>query len=691
MDPGKAHAALVKINPETARLFEQALPRVTRELTREELTRWCHYCVHLSSAGWRSFEATNLYLELTNIILAREGSPTLLRIGAHGADLAGYSYEPPLRYFAGSQRLINNDNAQALPLIEDGGKQLYAQYEHATGLMTNYYASAFHVASTTTMVELTKWIGTTVNLLTATRDELLKFLEKSRESDTFPYSFLALLQPANTASCLTYMNVHEVLIAGLGESNLLALQGLLERFKSKDLSPLLTVLHDQVRSRTNTMRQWHTLVALGGLIDDAELFELLLTQRPRLPIDDKQLLNAWLEKGMLLYRGKPKAMTAYIKIESAVSEEVLASLRSQVEYKDWQQVFDLLAESIIPASVRIEVGKEKTGARVENPDDGYRPRMMNLLPATDGKTLFLPEVVNQFKTRADNFGFYKTSLLHQLGYHEFGCFPRIAHVSRVIGEFADRPLASYLFTILEDARIDWQLAFRFPGMVQQLKIQKAHASSQRQPRFLTPRRLLMEVILAVGLDADYKRIFDDVRFAGVAGPELALLKKGANELAALVQLLTVRQASVLTTLDVLAHVYEIIRNTSTGNLTGVQPQMSEADLANALAELGEPVAFRGELDVQTVEATLKLEAIVEALDDSLEKTPEADQPAGTQLLDPEFMDFDNLKKGDSGAGVGVELDDLSRELNLVDEPELLSSAEGKGWQEYTGQISSEVS
>ncbi len=88
-----------------------------------------------------------------------------------------------------------------------------------------------------------------------------------------------------------------------------------------------------------------------------------------------------------------------------------------------------------------------------------------------------------------------------------------------------------------------------------------------------------------------------MRFAGVAGAELALLKKGANELAALVQLLTVRQASVLTTLDVLAHVYEIIRNTSTGNLTGVQPQMSEADLANALAELGEPVAFRGELDV----------------------------------------------------------------------------------------------
>ena len=99
------------------------------------------------------------------------------------------------------------------------------------------------------------------------------------------------------------------------------------------------------------------------------------------------------------------------------------------------------------------------------------------LPDSDGRVVRLPEVVSIFDTEADNFGFYKVSLFHQLGYVEFGCFSQMQTVIDSLDRYPDRDLAERLFLIAEDARIDWQIESRYPGMKAQLERQKSRAAS----------------------------------------------------------------------------------------------------------------------------------------------------------------------------------------------------------------------
>jgi len=45
----------------------------------------------------------------------------------------------------------------------------------------------------------------------------------------------------------------------------------------------------------------------------------------------------------------------------------------------------------------------------------FRPTV----PTSDGRTLFLPETVEEFAEPRQNLGFYKVAVMHQLGFFEF--------------------------------------------------------------------------------------------------------------------------------------------------------------------------------------------------------------------------------------------------------------------------------
>ncbi len=108
-------------------------------------------------------------------------------------------------------------------------------------------------------------------------------------------------------------------------------------------------------------------------------------------------------------------------------------------------------------------------------------------PTSDGRTLFLPDAVEEFAEPRQNLGFYKVAVMHQVGFFEFETWAfEFAEARRRVpglasreaerwrahpGEletffacFQERRLLRRLFGVLEDHRVDSGLARAYPGL-----------------------------------------------------------------------------------------------------------------------------------------------------------------------------------------------------------------------------------
>jgi nitric oxide reductase activation protein len=123
-------------------------------------------------------------------------------------------------------------------------------------------------------------------------------------------------------------------------------------------------------------------------------------------------------------------------------------------------------------------------------------------PTSDGRTLFLPEAVEEFAEPRQNLGFYKVAVMHQLGFFEFETWAfDLAEARRRVpglasreaerwraqpGElemffacFQEQRLVRRLFGVLEDYRVDCGLARAYPGLQRDLSRAMAFALERR--------------------------------------------------------------------------------------------------------------------------------------------------------------------------------------------------------------------
>ncbi len=624
-------AALARVNAETAEKYELTAGRLTDAgLQVDSLAKWTEASVAVAEAGWRSFEAANFLIDQSEAIFLKAGEDTLVRIAEYGARLAGYSYEPPQVYFAGAAQLVARGEQDALREIEATGRRLHDRYEHATGLISKYFHSAFSIAGDRSVDELATWTHLTDAMLRDSRDELLKFFDGTASTPDISFNVLRALAARGRRSALVYVGHFQGLKLVMPERVLPAFDDLLATFDPERVPEVLTAI---TSSMERDPARWMVIVNLGKLLGDGELFACLVKCADRLPLDDERLLSAWLSRGMAYWSGNQKAGLAYIALESARSKEILEDLRGQVNFEDWKFVFQMIVESFGVRQVKLETIDENVTYREETQ-----------LPQVDGTTIFLPESVSLFSEQDKNFGYYKVSLLHQLGYFEFGCFDALPEVNAAIVTCERESLARRLFVICEDSRVDWQLARRFKGLRRQLGEQKREALQLRrgfQPGSATAA--ILERVIRLGLDEaadDGPHIDPDVD-----GLFLRLREPGAT---------------VADSIAVMLALYQKLEEAE--NLAGLSAQ----EKAMLLSELPPPVEFRGELDVDRVSATLNIEANLDEIEEALSDEESEDGMPMMNLIDPELLDFEDIEKGDVGEGVGMLMTELKRELEELE-------------------------
>jgi len=218
-------------------------------------------------------------------------------------------------------------------------------------------------------------------------------------------------------------------------------------------------------------------------------------------------LEAWFQEGLGLLQKSEDGGVEYFRLGTFRSVQLLEKLSPGVELGSIKKLMETYCLALVG---------DKT------------PVMTAGLPV-DRYAVFLPEFVGRYPSKPENFAWYKVMATHQIGHFEFGSYrfsiDGATSLCRDLG-FSHRPvdsddgkadllkfmnlfdnskLATDIFTVVEDSRIDFLTKQRYRGIGQEYSRIQAEAMSIRPP--ITShsfREAFLEILVRLSLQGSGK-------------------------------------------------------------------------------------------------------------------------------------------------------------------------------------------
>lgn len=636
--------------------FAMAAQALAPRMAPEQLEEWAEIALRIANSGWHAWESSIAYFEVSPALLDFAGGEELLDAGRYGIELCGYSFEPGVTYFRGLAQLLEDGAFESAGSIEETGRTIRSRFSHASGLLSDYLRTAFHIGLTNDIVEVKRWGEIAAEMSALERADLLAFLAASHDVDSMDWAFIRELNTVSVTASLDFMRAHPALARSLDDALCAELQRSVLAFAADadDIKPWLDSLRRAIPSLPRLQRG--ELIRLFTELPAIELAESLMEGLDRLPLHRPEVLRTWIARLHDYLPLNIEAARGYLSIESATSADLLESLLGQVNFSECRRTLQLYSEAMVGRRLAIETRDEQ----VENFRD---------LPATDGLSIYLPESISQYSDAEDNFSLYKISLLHQLGYYEFGTFEFAFGGSFVafrdyFSTFPEPGLAAVIFQLLEDARIDWALERRYRGAAASLRRFKADALDSLPDAEGAPATFVyLDALLRFSLDGD------------IAFVDTGLLAD-MTELERQIGRLASEGADVYLTMEILGECYSLIARGRESKPP--QPVESEPD-SEPQEQVPPPVNFRGKLEPDRVRVNLQLAGLEEQ---DVEFSDEQEEMFSlSAMIDPKDVTIEQLKKGDVQEALGMMITDL--EGRSADE---LSEEEREALEEFRGML-----
>ena len=140
-----------------------------------------------------------------------------------------------------------------------------------------------------------------------------------------------------------------------------------------------------------------------------------LTKAPEIlnKIDTNQM-KEWFDEGLKLLNLNRDAGVAYFKLESLTSETSLSRISSSVEYDSVKDLLQLYCSALAGVELEILPSSELVDKNI-----GWSS---TLNPTTEGKSIYVPEIINRYDNKITNYKWFKVISSHQVGRLEFGSF-----------------------------------------------------------------------------------------------------------------------------------------------------------------------------------------------------------------------------------------------------------------------------
>ena len=250
-----------------------------------------------------------------------------------------------------------------------------------------------------------------------------------------------------------------------------------------------------------------------------------LTKVPEIlnKIDTTQM-KEWFDEGLKLLNLNRDAGVAYFKLESLTSETSLSRISSSVEYDSVKDLLQLYCSALAGVELEILPSSELVDKNI-----GWSS---TLNPTTEGKSIYVPEIINRYDNKITNYKWFKVISSHQVGRLEFGSFnfyfdaessyfnnmreelyndflkkekaqkqihfpleeensedqsesssepvmTKKTDFNKFFELFQDRKLVSDIFAIVEDTRVENCIKDKYPGLTQDFENVKLQALEKR--------------------------------------------------------------------------------------------------------------------------------------------------------------------------------------------------------------------
>jgi nitric oxide reductase NorD protein len=685
--------------------FEAGLRALAPTLTPSQLQIWAETGVELTGLSLRSWEAALEYFRAAQSYPKNITWDALESIGREAISMAADSAPLAVAFVRSTPRVIESVGPNHVRQWADLGRRLYKGNWKSSSLAAQFYElgpelfRVLRISQTARLVmfvdELARHSYELASACLGHSAEVLGYLD---EEDRLPFlTFAVELAQSSWADSRLYF-----------ERGAALLQKVHGPFRERFLLLAAQVARSHNRSAFQYLED--AALALGELEPDdhprvIELAEQLAPYSPfaamdfvanvpvvlgRIRLDE---LESWQESGLRILQSSREGGEAYFRLQSTRGEDVLENLSARVELSRVGEILRLYAKALTGRNVSIQ-----TTASLAEKGIGWVDEHR---ASTEGTTIFLPELMERYPNKDDNFGALKVFATHQAAHLEFESFAfRMDRDGNVFGNsrlalaggrtgatdmerffdlFPDRQLASDLYTICEDRRIDAAVKQSYGGIRKTLtRMQRAELLHRPDVQMLPLRQAFVENLVRASLEGADAVLWPHSR-AEEMSRGLAILDRLAEPDAnvedaaeATIRLFRIA-AAIPNVLDQdLAEEWESVEAMDPGEAmamdagemgaSGIEMQMGDVGEGEADYESPQEVDFRGDFKPELVQLLMKLRE--DAMGSQAgEQSPVPLTPEQlAELLEKSVeIDLDALMEGDLDASTGMFMSNLLKE------------------------------
>ncbi|MCE7928901.1 MAG: VWA domain-containing protein [Chloroflexi bacterium CFX7] len=687
--------------------YEAGLRSLAPLLTPSQLQTWAETGVELTGLSLRSWEAALEYFRAAPLIPGGTSWEAIETLGHEAVTMAAESAPLAVSFLRSAPQTMETIGPSHVRQWADMGRKLYKGNWKSSALAGQFFEispglyAVLRPGQASRLIlfvdELSRHSYELAAACLASAPDVLNRLD---EDDRSPFLGFAIeLAQSSWADTRLYFERGTQLMHKVHAP-------LRERFL------LLTAQAARGQNRSAFQYFEESSVALGELEPDEhftvlELAEQLAPYSPyaamdfitavpqvlqRIRIDE---LRGWQEAGLRILQVSHDGGEAYFRLQSSRSEDIIETLSARVELSRVGEILRLYCKALTGRDVAVQSSSALADKGIGWVNENHA--------STEGTTIFLPEVMETFHEKPDNFAAYKVFSTHQSAHLEFGSFEfdferpgthfgnlrsgiassgsATTHMERFFDLFPDRKLASDLFTIAEDYRIDGAIKREYGGIRKPLiRLQRRELGNRPAVQSLPLRQAFVENLVRASLEG-----LDTILWPRNRAEEMASALATLDILAREGALVEDAAEATLRLYQVAIKIPNILEDMPASNWGPVEPgqpgemmpgeggesggegmQMEMGDVSAGDDEMDykspDEVGFRGDFKPELVQLLMKMREDAQG-GDAGDQSPTPLTPEQLQeLLEKSAeIDLDQLMEGDLDATTGMFMENLMRE------------------------------
>ena len=508
--------------------YEAALRALAPRLSPSQLQSWAETGVELTALSLRSWEAAVEYFKAGTALPPGATWDAIETLGREAVQMAGESAPLAVSLVRSAPVTLGVVGASHLPQWADLGRRLYKGNWKSSSLAAQFFDlgptvfEVLRIGQAARLVlfvdELSRHSYELASACLATAPGVLKKLD---EDDRLPFiAFAVELAQSSWADSRLYFErgaplLHKVHSPLRERFLLLAAQVARGHNRSafqyfEEATAALDELepddHYKVIELSEQLAPYSAYAAM-------DFIAAVPTVLQRIRIDE---LEPWHNAGMKILQASHEGGEAYFRLQSTRGEDILENLSARIELSKVGEILRLYCKALTGTNVSIQTAESLADKGI-----GW---VNEHLASTDGSTIFLPELMERFHEKDENFAAMKVFATHQAAHIEFGSFDfefgrpgtvfplrRTALVDPArhpatdmeafFDLFPERQLASDLFTIAEDSRVDSRVKRDYGGIRRpMLRMQQEELAKRPDVRQMPLRNAFVENLVRASLD-----------------------------------------------------------------------------------------------------------------------------------------------------------------------------------------------